>query len=132
MEQFNFEKYLKNPKQKIVTRDGRSARIVCTDRKSDEDNPKQVVALVYSPKYSEELCYVYYADGRYSQDNEDGSDLFFAPTKQEGWMNIYRTIDSDCPAVGDLIYTSEQAAKESISVKCNDYYITTIKVEWEE
>lgn len=31
MEQFNLKKYLKNPNRKIVTRDGRSMRIVCTD-----------------------------------------------------------------------------------------------------
>ena len=33
MEQFNLEKYLENPNRKIVTCDGKSVRIVCTDRK---------------------------------------------------------------------------------------------------
>lgn len=33
MKPFNLEKYLANPNKKLVTRDGRNARIVCTDAK---------------------------------------------------------------------------------------------------
>lgn len=33
MKQFNLEEYLKNPSRKVVTRDGRNARIICTDAK---------------------------------------------------------------------------------------------------
>lgn len=33
MEQFSLKKYLKNPDRKVVTRDGRDVRIICTDRK---------------------------------------------------------------------------------------------------
>ena len=43
MEEFSLGKYLKNPNRKIVTRDGKSVRIVCTDREC-MDFP--VVALV--------------------------------------------------------------------------------------
>lgn len=35
MKQFSLDEYLKNPTRPIVTRDGRSVRIICTDRKSD-------------------------------------------------------------------------------------------------
>ena len=31
MEQFSLAEYLKNPNRKIITRGGRSVRIVCTD-----------------------------------------------------------------------------------------------------
>ena len=34
MKQFNLEEYLKNPSRKIITRDGRNVRIVCTNAKS--------------------------------------------------------------------------------------------------
>lgn len=34
MKQFNLEEYLKNPKRKVVTRDGRDVRVICTDRKT--------------------------------------------------------------------------------------------------
>ena len=43
MEEFSLEKYLKNPNRKIVTRDGRSVRIVCTNRL---DENYHVIALV--------------------------------------------------------------------------------------
>lgn len=35
MRQFNLEEYLKNPNQKVVTRDGHKVRILCTDRKHE-------------------------------------------------------------------------------------------------
>ena len=31
MKQFSLEEYLKNPNQKVVTRDGHPVRIICTD-----------------------------------------------------------------------------------------------------
>ena len=31
MKRFNLEEYLANPKKKVVTRDGRDVRIICTD-----------------------------------------------------------------------------------------------------
>ena len=31
MKQFNLEEYLKNPSRKVITRDGREARIMCTE-----------------------------------------------------------------------------------------------------
>ena len=37
MKQFDIEKYLENPKQRVVTRDGRNVRIICTDRRADEE-----------------------------------------------------------------------------------------------
>ena len=33
MEQFSLAEYLKNPTRPIITRDGRIARIICTDAK---------------------------------------------------------------------------------------------------
>lgn len=32
MKQFSLEKYLANPERKIVTREGKKVRIICTDR----------------------------------------------------------------------------------------------------
>ena len=47
MEQFNLEKYLKNPYRKVVTRGGRAVRIVCTDRKFEFLNVQYpVMALI--------------------------------------------------------------------------------------
>ena len=55
-------------------------------------------------------------------------DLFFAPEKKVGWMNLYKR---DFGLVqGDLVRDSEEAAKK-IAAGDEDY-ITTIKVEWED
>ena len=43
MKQFNLDEYLKNPSRKVVTRDGKNVRIVCTDKKG---NDYPVVALI--------------------------------------------------------------------------------------
>ena len=59
MEQFSLEKYLENPNRKIVTRDGRSARIICTDRLA-ENYP--VIALVNYEGY--EMCHGYTTFGK--------------------------------------------------------------------
>lgn len=61
MEQFNLEIYLKNPDQKIVTRDGRSVRIICTNRKS-ENCP--IVALIQDTPDDFEDAYYEFSAGK--------------------------------------------------------------------
>ena len=36
MKPFNLQEYLANPSRKVVTRDGRQVRIICTDAKCGE------------------------------------------------------------------------------------------------
>jgi hypothetical protein len=48
MEQFSLEEYFKNPTRPIVTRDGRSARIICTDAKRDFP----LIALIEKDDYA--------------------------------------------------------------------------------
>ena len=43
MKPFSLEEHLKNPSKKVVTRDGRNVRIICTDRVAKE---YKLVALV--------------------------------------------------------------------------------------
>ena len=123
MKEFNLTEYLKNPSQKVVTRDGREVRIICTDAKGDEP----IVALLYNKNREEENVYTYNREGIFYKNNDSCLDLFFAPIKREGWVNIYK--DDNTRYIGD-IYPSEKEAKEN---KGDDlYYITTIKIEWEE
>lgn len=128
MKPFNLEEYLKNPCRKIVTRDGRSARIICTDKK---DFQYPIVALVKTTQTNIiEEVYFYTADGSYLDKAESPRDLFFAPEKKEGWINLQK--DRDCRR-GGIVYSTEQDAKEAVDVnEVNDDYITTIKIEWEE
>ena len=125
MKEFNLEEYLKNPSQKVVTRDEREVRIICTDFKSQMNKP--IIALIKEDE-NEENAFSFKENGRYNLPEKEKSlkDLFFAPIKREGWVNIYR--DNNTTYIGD-VYPNEKDAKE---YKDDDLYITTTKIEWEE
>ena len=125
MKEFSLEEYLKNPDREVVTRDGSKARIVCTDRAGL--NTKPIVALITLPN-GDEVIKTFWDNGIETAGSEDKNDLFFAPTKHEGWMNLYKK--GFGLVIGDLVYNSEEEAKK-IAAGDEDY-ITTIKVEWEE
>ena len=123
MKEFNLDEYLKNPSQKVVTRDGRAVRIICTDFKSDFP----IIALVYNNIIEEENVYIYKRDGYFCRDNNSCLDLFFAPIKKEGWVNVYFSVDKG-KYVGEVIYRSKEKAIKNKG----EIYITTIKIQWEE
>lgn len=120
MKEFNLNEYLKNPSQKVVTRDGRDVRIVCTDHKGSQP----IIALVEIN--GKEDIRTFYPNGRWTNTNEWYLDLFFAPVKKEGWVNIYREEKID--KCGNIFGTKEEA----LYFKSNQDYITTVKIEWEE
>lgn len=125
MKQFNLVEYLANPKRKVVTRDGRNVRIVCTDRKGTEYS---VVALCTMSSGSENCC-LYLPNGRRYWSADSCLDLFFAPEKKKGWANLY-----DLPEGTYLgrVYSSKEVA-ESMIKKCGLHpYIATVEIEWEE
>ena len=122
MKQFNLEEYLKNPSQKVITRDGREVRIICTDAKGDEP----IVALLYNKNRDEENVYTYNRDGYFYKNNDSCLDLVFAPIKREGWINVYSEQEYRYP--GENIFATKEDA-----IKYKDInYIATIKIEWEE
>lgn len=122
MKQFNLEEYLKNPDRRIITRDGRNVRIVCTDRKS---YTFPIVVLIEGC-YQENIC-AYTKDGLYSHGMECPCDLFFAPIKKEGWVNMYKT-RSGGAQIGQ-IYSSKEEAEMG---RKDANYISTAKIEWDE
>lgn len=58
------------------------------------------------------------------------SDLFMAPVKRSGWVNLYRLLSGSIMA-GSLVYESESAARDHIQSEYG-HYIATVPVEWEE
>ncbi len=126
MKQFNLEEYLKNPSRKVVTRDGRRARVICTDMKS---TTYPVVALIGNCSDGFEQLFTFSKNGEYAVNESSRSDLFFAPEKHEGWINIYRSEYEDYYK-GKIIYSSKEDAIKR-GEKTPDY-ITTTKIEWEE
>ena len=79
MEQFSLEKYLANPSRKVVTRDGRNARIICTDM-NYKNHP--IVALIAHDNDTENV-YTYTKDGEWDNYESTTYDLFFAPEKDK-------------------------------------------------
>ena len=122
MKAFNIKEYLKNPSRKVITREGRSVRILCVDKKGG-DLP--IIALIQQCTRNNEIIGTFTKDGKWSTTiEEQPNDLFFAPEKHEGWVNVYR--DFDGLICGSVFATEEDA-------KCNaKTAIATVKVEWEE
>lgn len=125
MKQFSLEEYLANPSRKVVTRDGRSVRIVCTDRVL---GAFPVLALVME-KSGFENSYTYKTNGHYYENGISNSDLFFAPEKHEGWLNLFK--DTLGIIYGGCVYTSKDEAKEEHPTD-KESHVATIKIEWEE
>ena len=124
MKQFNLQEYLKNPDRHIVTRDGDSVRILCTDRK---DPIRPIIALVQIDKCEEMYgCYTKY--GSWVDCASSPNDLFFAPVKKSGWINLYKMNSIISP--GPRAYDTKEEAESAAGDK--SYYISTIKIEWEE
>ena len=140
MKEFSLEEYLKNPERKVETRDGRKARIACTDRAGL--NAKPIVALITLPN-GDEVIKTFWDNGIEIAGSEDRDNLFFAPTKHEGWINLPALTPEE---QGDLphpfkipVFETEAKARmarenvERCRIKIEDnarYY--SVKIEWEE
>lgn len=128
MKQFDLQEYLKNPGRKIVTREGRAARILCTDRNYDNYPVVALVQVQLCQGQLREDTYCYTKDGLYLDHSETSKDLFFALEKKTGWINLYK--DGDKTVIGNVYpFELEELAKEAMSDKD---YIATCKIEWEE
>ena len=119
MKRFNLEEYLKNPSRKVVTRDGRSVKIHCTNY----IGAYPIIAQVEGYGYSTNFC----KDGRSVIGEESPRDLFFAPERKEGWINLYKD-DRGYISTGS-VHTSKEKARTQVG---RGDYLTTIKIEWEE
>ena len=123
MEQFSLEKYLANPSRKLVTRDGCPVRILCTDKKSYNE---QIVGLIMGDNGMEFIS-TWTQQGKQYVNTDTPNDLFFAPETHEGWINVYRNNDSHTYA--GAVYDSKEDAEKRKTIDEN--YVTTIKIEWE-
>ena len=125
MEKFSLEEYLKNPERKVVTRDGRKVRILCTDRKGYTP----IIALVNDANDGQEYGYAFCSDGKFFRDGNDELDLFFAPEKHEGWIIINKYPDGVRDTNGIIYHTKSDIPDiPPVGVK----RVATIKIEWEE
>lgn len=127
MKKFSLEEYLKNPNSEVVTRDERKVRIICTDRKNHDSQP--IIALVETYE-DDERVRSYKIDGKWSVDGLESSfDLFFAPTKHEGWIIINKYPDGVRDTNG-IIYDTKSDIPDTPPIGVQR--VATIKIEWEE
>ena len=126
MKQFNLKEYLENPSRQVVTRNGLPVRIICTDAK----DTFPIIGLVKG------YCGTEYAN-RFKENGEhidnyshikSPFDLFFAPVKKEGWVNLYYNV---CGTVSTdtTVFPTKEFAQASRKYQ---HYIDTVPVEWEE
>ena len=127
MKQFNLEEYLANPSKKVVTRDGRPVKIHCTNY----TRAQHIIAQIEGNDYSA----AFHKDGIFINGEESNCDLFFAPEKHEGWLNIYKAgvhretlVCMVNRYVGSSIWPTEEAAKTA----ADPDPVATVKIEWEE
>ena len=124
MKQFDLKAYLANPSRKVVTRDGCPVRILCTDKKSYNE---QIVGLIMGNNGMEFIS-TWTQQGKSFFNSDTPNDLFFAPEKHEGWVNILRA--GECRYMREYIYDSKEKAEEIAKENIN--CIATAKIEWEE
>ena len=121
MKQFSIEEYIKNPNRKVITRDGRNVTIHCTNYQGTFPVIAEVEGLDYSMAFMD--------DGVYHCIESSIYDLFFAPEKHEGWVNIFKNDDGENYATYSIYKSKEEAEEDG---KQYSGYITSIEIKWEE
>lgn len=125
MKPFNLEEYLKNPSRKVVTADGRIVRrILCTDARGNYP----VVALVEGYNGTTDDAGAFTKDGKYLDGIESSiHDLFFAPEKHEGYINVNPEW-----IVDNIYYGNIYASKDEAKRNTTQWNGVTVKIEWED
>ena len=123
MKQFNLEEYLKNPNRKVVTRDGRDVRIICTDH---DNISYPIVGAIKG--YDFPFCF---SEDGYVVGSKctDANDLFFASENHVGWINLYKNEDGISWISPNYFTSKKEAEEEGRAHTCS---VTTIKIEAEE
>ena len=95
----------------VQTRDGRTARILCTDREGWE---WPVVALIKSKTGIEGVC-SYLRSGRLKGASESTLDLINVPEKRTLWLNVYTSGSVSSPGHRSKAIASTHAHRTRIA-----------------
>ena len=113
----------------VVTRDGRRVRILTCEM---NNACYTIVAIITAnePGAGSESAAPYTTQGEFFHDgSESQNDLFMAPVKREGWVNLYP------PTMSGRVLarvTSVYATKGQAEVNASPNRLACIRVEWEE
>ena len=124
MKPFNLKEYLEHPEWKVVTREGKPVRILCTDLDDNDYPVAAVVGNFHVDKYT--------ADGLFQLGNTNKYDLFFASERQhEGWVIISKLPFTDSFEIFPEIFATKEEAvhvwEDNPGIKCS-----IIKIVWED
>lgn len=125
MKQFDLEEYKKNLNRKVITRDGRSVRIVCTDMMGTS----YPILAICRVNPTHDCYYSYTLNGKHNLGVDSRLDLFFAPENKEGWLNLYKYGNGRVEIGTVYPFESEESAKMASEDKD---YVATCKITWEE
>lgn len=124
---FNLEEAKKNP-ERVVTRDGRKARILCDDLKT---KTKHKIASVIADIDGTDQFFLHRASGKIRTDEEASQyDLMLLPVKKEGWVRVFKT--SYGPPVRALVSEGVFKTKEEAESTESKSFVAAAKIEWEE
>ena len=102
-----------DPEKPVQTRNGRKARIICTDLK-EYAHGDTVMALIEQDDGSEDWT-TYRSSGRYVDGMEDSQDLINIPEKR--WVNVNKYRSNLNPRANGLaaggVYSSRASADEN-------------------
>lgn len=137
----------------VCTRDGRRARIICSDREFIyKEQNYCIVALIKDGSYSESV-YSYTEDGLFNPNKIHNNDLMMLPEKHEGWVNVYKLKSSAykdfpyacllSPTKNGAISIMDSNGSPSSSVELfknllvddvlkDNPLIATVRIEWNE
>ena len=73
-----------DPTKPVQTRDGRKARIICTDYKGF----KPIIAIITTEEDSESV-FCYESNGRFTDPTKGELDLINIPERTSSWFNLY-------------------------------------------
>ena len=123
MKPFSIKEHLEHPEWKVVTREGKPVRILCTDLDDNDYPVAAVVGNFHVDKYT--------AEGIFHAGEETKYDLFIAPKKYEGWT-LFVNCESICPDILDSkIYATREEA-QCIRETHPGRYGAIVKLEWED
>lgn len=94
----------------VQTRDGRKARIICTDLKCP-DFPI-VAAFQLTGSFNEEVSSTFRRDGTFLSGTQTVSDLINVPEKREVWINFYPKEEGRLPRVHDTKSDADKHASK--------------------
>lgn len=111
----------------LITRDGRRAKFLAHVPEATESH--QVVIFVEGGRRPNG----YYENGSYLEDEEADTDLFMAPEKVSGWVNLYQRDKGEVATSRNRIHPSKEIAEYSAVTTCSavEKYLGAVFVEIE-